>query len=310
MSYFDRLDTNHDGILTRAEFNQAVHGAGFPQTSTLGASRALPHFPLPQDAPGAHSWQPAPAASSPAPSYSYTVSSPSVVQHNLQEPVTMGSTLHQYSAHAGMGATYAGMGTTYAGMGTHSGMGATYVGGASPAAARVQPAMTRHAEVLPGGASAAGAYSTLHAPAPWPAGHCTSPLAPTLVPTVPAPSGLIGAAPAGSALVSGGSMVRHSSGITASRQPRLDRPGPGERVVGERPISREELASTGNLIEGPTTGTRGREASTLHTTYGTTGSQLAQSTSMFDRFDRNHDGVISREEFNQATRLGGPVTII
>lgn len=172
----------------------------------------------------------------------------------------------------------------------------------------------------------------------------------------------------------------------------------GQRVVGERPISREELFSTGNLVEGPEMAPPAPAPRPLTTSYGSApamstppvgyASRVAQTSSVmpiasasqqplrtcygdaaslnvrsapgqfvsqsdfrhkinqlqegrgvshagrsqggsyapaayeptatyaaassaFDRIDQNHDGVISRSEFNQAMgRPGGPVAVI
>jgi len=131
---------------------------------------------------------------------------------------------------------------------------------------------------------------------------------------------------------------------------KLDVMGPNERVVGERPISREELASTGNLVEGPSFegagfgggggGMRPIDGRPLYSSasisggvgggsgpgygngpgYGSSGPGYGSGSpyggsyrsqrdpmlpsfsgagSAFDRFDRNHDGIITREEYAQ-----------
>merc|ERR1712176_1019295 len=96
--------------------------------------------------------------------------------------------------------------------------------------------------------------------------------------------------------------------------PRLERREPGERIVGERPISREELASTGNLIEGPPLEDRQHRPAAILGSISSGAVAVRQpvpnipSASLFDRLDQNHDGVITREEFSRGTCLGaGPV---
>lgn len=118
--------------------------------------------------------------------------------------------------------------------------------------------------------------------------------------------------------------------VPSRSPPKLHAPAPGERVVGERPISREELASTGNLVEGPAINamSNARVTPAPKATYATPASgsgmpafayplsSMAAATSLFDRLDRNHDGVTSRSEFYQTRQpyeagfAGGPIAII
>jgi len=105
----------------------------------------------------------------------------------------------------------------------------------------------------------------------------------------------------------------------------MDTVGPNDRVVGERPISREELASTGNLIEGETPGARqllnapwaptyplsayggagegagygGLSSAPAYQPVRSYGVPVSGSRALFDVLDRNHDGVLTRDEYMQ-----------
>lgn len=285
MSVFDRFDANHDGYISRAEFSQALHDTGKSQSSYTSAlpSRTLPHFPLSQSA-GASLPQVRQAAAPGAPlprSYTVGVGSPGVSppsgRHTLQEPVVHASSLPQHGSLSG------------AAISSHSVPIQAHSAGISAHYATIQPAV-HHAEVIPSVPAAGGMSRTSHSLASSavvsPYGH--SSLSTAITPLT-APFG---------------------GGLASRLPPRLDRLGPGERVAAERPISREELASTGNLIEGPALGAQARPAMSLANPYGTLASP-GPSATMFDRLDQNHDGVISRDEFFQGTRLGAaPVAII
>lgn len=303
MSLFDRLDVNRDGVISRAEFNQALHGASaFPASGmvTTAPARTLPQFPLPRDSLAAYqanqSLQPGVplpyAAAAQRPLHSSYAQAPAV--HYASEPV-----VHQVAPL--QQAVYA------------------------------PPAVYHHqAEVLPTYAPA-GLSTERHALY-------------SSVPVSPARSHFGGqplSRSVSSAVPTLGPPLRSEALVSRAAPSRLDLPGGfHDRIVGERPISREELASTGNLIEGPPLEAWQQEqpitylaaerpttylAAERPTTY-LSAAPVARSSaavvlaaepvqaapsSLFDRLDANHDGIITREEFNQGTHLGaGPVAII
>jgi len=320
MSLFDRLDTNHDGVLTRAEFAGAGLTAGHPAplpsfplspsaTVPAAPARYLPTEPLQvaQHYPAGvatsyvgshHAAVPAPLPQHPpavfaqhAPQVIHTaVAPPVVVQHHVAPPAAMTSmTPHPVGA------------TTAA---AHS---PSRLSAATPVPVQVTSAVPGHATPT----------APLGAALPQRAvGHVERSV--SLATTAVAPSAHLAAMPAGT------SSLALRGPTRAPLQPRLDSLGPNERVVGERPISREELASTGNLVEGPASeaigvGTGRRPlagaSAALHgpghltTTSSSYAPPLSGSSALFDRLDRNHDGILTRAEFNQG--LGGaPVAII